>query len=332
MNDSTIFQCALDNPRRKVPQARGLASTRSTVPPLKIGTRGSKLALIQAHRIQELMQAANPLLQSEIVIIRTEGDIDKTTPLHELGGKGAFVKNIEVALAEGVIDVGVHSLKDITSKPLDGLELVAFLKPEAVNDALLLAFPFRTLAELPPGSTLATGSLRRKALLTRLRPDLRLVDIRGNVPTRVNRLRKGDFDGLVLSVAGLIRLGLDNQIAYSFKPHEFCPAPGQGVIALQVRQNDDRVRNLCLPINDPIQFIKSTTELAFLETLQFDCHAPLGGYANLRGQQIDLQVFASNASFDQFFDQHFHFSLDVRLQEARKAALEVMQWIARHEH
>jgi hydroxymethylbilane synthase len=302
-----------------------------TLSKLNIGTRGSKLALQQAHHVQKLIQVVNPDIQTEIVIIKTEGDVDKTTPLHLLGGKGVFVKNIEIALANGSIDVGVHSLKDITTTPLKELELISFLHPEAIHDALLLKHPFRTLMDLPVNATVATGSLRRKALLTRLRPDLRLVDIRGNVPTRVDLLRKGDFDGLVLSAAGLIRLGMENQITYSFTPQEFCPAPGQGVISLQVRRNDHAIKKLCSQINDPLQALKSTTELAFLETLQFDCHAPLGGYVTLKDKQIDLQVFAANTRFDHFLDTHFLFPVEVRIEEAQRAATEVIKWISHHE-
>jgi hydroxymethylbilane synthase len=298
---------------------------------LKIGTRGSKLALIQAQQVQKQLEAAYPNIPTELVIIHTEGDLDKTTPLHQLGGKGAFVKNIEIALIEGRVDMGVHSLKDITSKPLDGLELVAFLKPEAIHDALLLAPPFWALEELPEGASIATGSLRRKALLTRRRPDLRLLDIRGNVPTRVERLHRGEFEGLVLSAAGLIRLGLESQIAYSFKLDEFCPAPGQGVIALQVRQQDESVKKIGLSITDPLQSLQSTTELAFLETLQFDCHAPLGAYATVFDNAVALQVFAANSHCDQFLDKCFRFPLNERLQGAREAAIEVIGWLACHE-
>lgn len=297
---------------------------------LRIGSRGSQLALAQANRVKNALQQQCGVA-SEIIPIKTQGDLDQTSPLHTIGGKGVFVKNIEIALLNHEIDFAVHSLKDVTSKPSDGLILAGFLQAEAITDALILADPYPSLNELPPGSVIATGSLRRKALLKKIRPDLKTIDIRGNVPTRVEKMKHAGYAGLMLSEAGLIRLGLEPCITQRFTPIQFCPAPGQGVITVQTRIEDETLQTLCRQISHPDQILKSTTELTLLEQLDFDCHAPFGACATLNGQNMSLQLFVANKNMDRFFEEFYTFSTDDRTKKAIKAAEKALTWLSQYE-
>jgi hydroxymethylbilane synthase len=297
---------------------------------MRIGTRGSDLALIQANRVKKTLESLDKTLSCEVVIVKTEGDLDLTTPLHQMGGKGAFVKKLEEALFREEIDIAVHSLKDITSSIPQGLVLGGFLAAEAVADALVLKKPCKSLAELPSGAILATGSMRRKALLKKLRPDIQTIDIRGNVLTRLEKLAKNDFHGLVLSEAGLVRLGLQEQISHCFSPKDFCPAPGQGVIAMQTREDDFEALPLCLKASDPAQLVKSTTELAFLQEVGFDCQTPLGLHARIERGGLHLRVFAANTAMEQFYENEFSSSLEDRVPLAKKASKEVLAWLEVH--
>lgn len=299
--------------------------------PIRIGSRGSRLALIQAEKAKALLQLARPKLQFEIIVIKTEGDIDRVSPIHEIGGKGAFVKNIELALCQREIDVAIHSLKDITSRPLQGLELAGFLPAEAITDALVAKKPGQTLANLPAGSLIATGSLRRKAFLQKNYAHLKTIDIRGNVHTRLEKLQKDSFDGLLLSEAGLIRLGLADQISERYTPQQFCPAPGQGVITIQVRHEDLEIKSMATEVSCPKQALKSQIELAFLEKLEFNCHAPLGAYAEVQEDVVQLHVFAANTAMQCFLETKWQWQLSCAMQGARAAALEVIKWLQDNE-
>jgi len=231
---------------------------------IRLGTRASQMALAQAEIVKSKLIAQNPTLTVEICPIITQGDKDLTTPLYEIGGKGVFIKELEKALLDNTVDIAVHSLKDMTSTLATGLHLISFLPAEAVTDALVLKSPYLSFADLPSGAVIATGSLRRKALLKKIRSDISTVDIRGNVITRLEKLQTENFHGLLLSEAGLIRLNRQHLISEHFSAKTFCPAPGQGVIAIETRQQDEKVNAICLSINDQQQHLKSTTELAFL--------------------------------------------------------------------
>jgi len=298
---------------------------------IRLGTRASQMALAQAHIVKDALieksLATNQALTVEICPIMTTGDKDLTTPLYELGGKGVFIKELEKALLDNTIDIAVHSLKDMTSVLAPGLHLISFLAAKTARDALILKAPYHHLAELPSGATIATGSLRRKAILKKMRPDIKTIDIRGNVITRLEKLKTGDFHGLLLSEAGLIRLNLCDMITECFAPKLFCPAPGQGVIAIETRKNDEHVNALCLSITDAQQTIKSTTELAFLETVGLDCKAPLGAHAVIVDNTIAFQAFVADASATHFFEKNAVFSLEDRLVKARALAQEFLTWM-----
>lgn len=298
---------------------------------IRMGSRGSKLALIQAERAKALIQSVSPSWEIEIVVIKTQGDIDKINPLHKIGGKGVFVKNIEIALSKGEVDIAVHCLKDVTSTPLEGLEFAGFLKAEAITDALVSLAPYSKLSDLPKGSTIATGSLRRKALLKKLHPHLETVEIRGNVDTRMEKLEKREFTGILLSEAGLTRLGLENKITQHFTPREFCPAPGQGVITLQTRKEDAVLNQIIRQISHPEQTLQSQIELAFLEQLDFDCHSPLGAHAMIKENRVHLQIFLANQAMDRYLETDLVWELSEARNGALNAADHVINWLKANE-
>jgi len=292
----------------------------------RLGTRGSKLAVAQVEIVKAKLEKVNPNTKFEIEIIHTQGDIDLTSPLCEIGGKGVFIKELEVALLNKQIDVAVHSLKDMTTALPDELELSGFLPAEAFADVIVLSSKYEYFDELPPGATLATGSMRRKALLKKIRPDIKTADIRGNVLTRISKLNEDAFDGLVLSEAGLIRLHLEHLISHRFNPHLFCPAPGQGVIALESRKDNPDILKICRSINDRNQEIKSTTELAFLEKVGFDCRAPLGLHAILEKGKLSMIAFMATETMDQYMEQRVDFRLDHHLEDSMKLADDFISW------
>lgn len=267
---------------------------------LRVGTRASKLAVIQAEYVAKLLAKRHPEIRIEIVKLSTPGDIDKTTPLSKLGGKGVFVSTLEKALLDETIDVAIHSLKDVTSESSSKLCLDGFLKPEAIEDALVVNSKYPqalTLETLPKNAKIGTGSLRRKGLIKELRPDCECVDIRGNVETRIKRCEE-DLDAVVLSKAGLIRLGLTHKISETLNPLTFVPAPGQGVIALQLRKNDGEHRALFKEISDPAQNERSEIELDLLKKLGLGCQFPFGTYTRIEKDIVSMICFIADESLE----------------------------------
>jgi len=270
--------------------------------PVRIGTRGSALALKQASRVQQALTQQFPQTQFEQVIIQTSGDKDLTSPLSEIGGKGVFIKELEDALLTHEIELAVHSLKDITSTMPESLSLAAFLQAESVSDCLIMR-ECHSLNALPKGAKIGTGSLRRTALLHRLRPDLRVVSIRGNVQTRLDKMTQEGLDGVILSEAGLIRLDIQPNNMVCFDPRQFLPAPGQGVITIQIRESDKDARDMCEAINHQEQAYKCRAELAFLKQVGFDCQSPLGLFTELKGKEIKIKGFLANNKMNLFYEE-----------------------------
>ncbi len=280
---------------------------------LKLGTRCSTLARHQAHYVKQLLISQYSQYEIEIVPIQSEGDIDKTTPLSEMGGKGVFIKSLEQALIAGKIDMAVHSMKDVTTELVPGSEIAAYLTVDSPRDALCMTLPrnehLKSVSDIPEKYTVATGSLRRKAQLLYHRPDLKIVPIRGNVETRLQKLEKTDksVDAVMLSEAGLLRLGLQDYIAVSLNPHNFVPAPGQGVIVVQVRSNEKEIIKTIQSINDPDQSQLSQLELDIVRRLGFDCRYPLGLYAQRYDDHYKLYAF--NADPESLQGQYFRFTI-----------------------
>ena len=254
---------------------------------LRIGSRGSPLALIQARAVQSGLAAAAGLdaRRIEIVAIRTTGDAVQDRPLAEAGGKGLFTKEIEEALIAGKIDLAVHSSKDLPTLLPAGLLLAGFLPREDPRDAFI-SRKAKTLRELAPGAVVGTASPRREALVKRLRPDLKVVTLRGNVDTRLAKLDAGVMDATILAVAGLKRLGLLAEATAILDPDEFLPAVGQGAIGIETRADDANTRALVAKVDDPDTAIALAAERAFLAVLDGSCRTPIGGHAEINGENI----------------------------------------------
>lgn len=269
---------------------------------IRIGTRGSRLARAQTDIVIARLKKIAPSLQLETVVITTMGDKDQKTSLKEIGGKGVFIREIELALIDKTIDIAVHSFKDITCQTADGLRLAGFLKPESVCDVFISrnGIPFK---DIPSGSAIGTGSMRRRVLLKQIRNDLEYVDIRGNIDTRIARLDEGAFAGIVLSEAGLIRLGLDGRITERFDPQRFIPAPGQGVIAAETRADDDFLFRLCQDAFDKEQFLVSCAEFMVLEKIGFDCRMPFGMLSRIDKGILTMKAFYENPQNSRYVEE-----------------------------
>jgi hydroxymethylbilane synthase len=259
-------------------------------PLLRIGTRGSPLALAQAHQVRTRLAAALAVEPAAfaLTIIKTTGDAIQNRPLTDIGGKGLFVKEIEQALIDGVIDLAVHSAKDVPGVLPDNLLLAACLPREDARDAFI-SRRAASLSALAPGAVVGTASPRRQAMVRRLRPDLGVVSLRGNVETRLKKLDAGEVDATLLAMAGLNRLGLAAAATAPLEVDEFLPAVGQGVIALETRANDERTRAHLARIDDAAATTALAAERAFLAVLDGSCRTPIAGHARLAGDSLHLR-------------------------------------------
>lgn len=255
---------------------------------LRIGTRGSPLALAQAHDVRRrLMESGLAADQIEIVVIRTSGDRIQDRPLAEVGGKGLFTKEIEEALLDGGIDLAVHSMKDVETKLPKGLEIAAMLPREDVRDAFI-SLKYASLAAVPAGGVIGTSSLRRRAAVLRLRPDVRIVEFRGNVETRLAKLEAGVADATLLACAGLNRLGQAGRITVAMDPGQMLPAVAQGAVGIEIRSSDARTRAAVARLDDPVTTVCVAAERAFLARLDGSCRTPIAALARLDGDRIAL--------------------------------------------
>lgn len=259
------------------------------MPRLRLGTRGSPLALFQAHLVRdEICRAAGvPQGAVEIVVFKTTGDKIQDRPLSEAGGKGLFTKELEEALIENRIDLAVHSMKDVPTVSQPGLGLAAILPREDVRDAFI-SLKHGSIRDLPQGAKVGTSSLRRQAQLLRLRPDLEVVPFRGNVETRLTKLAEGIADATFLAVAGLKRLGLEARITAPIETTEMLPAVAQGAIGIECRLNDTATHVLVAPLNHNPTAIAVKAERALLGRLDGSCRTPIAGLATLRGDRMLL--------------------------------------------
>jgi hydroxymethylbilane synthase len=257
---------------------------------IRIGTRGSPLALAQARMTRAALAVALGASEDaiEIVTIRTSGDRIQDRPLSEAGGKGLFTKEIEDALLAGTIDIAVHSAKDMPTVLPDGLMLAACLPREDVRDAFI-SRRAANLADLPHGAVVGTASLRRGAMVKRLRPDVSIVPLRGNVETRLRKLEAGEVDATLLALAGLKRLGLADKATALLDVTEFLPAAGQGAITIEARADDARAREFLAKIDHADTSVALACERAFLGVLDGSCRTPIAGHAVLDGDAISFR-------------------------------------------
>lgn len=254
---------------------------------IRIGTRGSKLALAQTYETRDRLIAAHGLTPEnfEITIIKTSGDMIQDKALSAFGGKGLFTKEIEDALLANEIDLAVHSMKDMPTKLPEGLAISCLLPREDVRDAFI-SLKVKRLADLPQGAVMGTSSLRRQAQVQRMRPDLKVILYRGNVDTRLKKLEEGVADATLLASAGLRRLGLADRITSLIETDEMLPAVAQGAIGIETREGDERTIGLLAPLNDPNTAICVNAERAFLEQLDGSCRTPIAGLAELKDGRL----------------------------------------------
>lgn len=257
--------------------------------PLKIGTRGSPLALVQAHETRSRLMAEHGMSEDafEVVVIETTGDAVQDRPLSEIGGKGLFTKEIEVALFDGRIDIAVHSMKDVATVLPEGLEISTVLPREDVRDAFI-SLNYNSIAELPVGATVGSSSIRRRAQLLTIRPDLKLVEFRGNVQTRLRKLDDGIADATFLACAGLSRLGRMD-IACPIEVNDMLPAVAQGAVGIEQRIGDDVISELLRPIRDPETATRISAERAFLRILDGSCRSPIAALALIDGDTLHFE-------------------------------------------
>jgi hydroxymethylbilane synthase len=260
---------------------------------LRLGTRGSQLALAQARLVADRLEAAAPGLAVELVTIATAGDRDQATPLAAGERPGWFTTAIQEALQRGEVDIAVHSLKDLPTRRPQGLVIAAVPLREDPRD-VLVSRTGAPLRSLPPGAVLGTGSPRREAQLRELRPGLDIRPIRGNVETRIRKVREGEYDAAVVALAGLRRLGLEAEAAEIFGFEELLPAPGQGALAVECRTDDARARGLLARIDDPAVRLAVTAERSFLAAIEGGCSFPAAAYAEHFGTTLKLHALVAS--------------------------------------
>lgn len=270
---------------------------------LKIGTRGSGLALAQAHELRQRLAAAHAIdaAQFSIEIIKTTGDMIQDRSLAEAGGKGLFTKELDTALVEGRIDIAVHSAKDLPTILPAEIDIIGYLPREDPRDVWISNKAAHPRA-LPQGAVIGTASLRRAALVKRLRPDLNITLLRGNVETRLDKVMRGDVDATLLALAGLKRLGLADKATAILDCEDFVPAVGQGAIGITARRGDERVAALLAPILDSATGTALRCERALLRVLDGSCKTPIGGFARLDASEIVLHAIILRPDGSQFFE------------------------------
>ncbi len=265
---------------------------------VRIGTRGSQLALWQAHHIAGLISTRLNGIETDIIPIKTEADLRQDVLLAELGGKGLFIKELEVALLDNRIDIAVHSMKDVTVDLAEEFTIAAILEREDPYDAFVSS-KYQTLAHLPPGAVIGTCSLRRQSQLLSTRPDLTIVPIRGNVTTRLKRLDDGDFDAIILAVSGLRRLGLENRITEVLDQLPHVPSPGQGALGVECRVDDQNLIEKMKVLDDSLSNAEVSAERAVNSGLGGSCHVPIGVLTKCQRDSYEIAAYIGSIDAQQ---------------------------------
>ena len=255
---------------------------------IRVGTRGSNLALIQTNWAIDRLKEKFPEVEFEVKIIKTKGDKILHLSLDKIGDKGLFVKEIESQLLEGEIDLAVHSMKDMPAEVVEGLKFASVPKREDPRDVIILREGLNSFDELPIGATIGTGSKRRKYQLLRKRPDLNIVPIRGNIETRISKIESENLDGIVLAASGVIRADLEEKITEFLPVDLMIPAPAQGALALEIRENDEELEKMIDAIRDEISQIQTDAERSYLAGIDGSCHIPMGAYCEVDGEKLTL--------------------------------------------
>jgi len=255
---------------------------------IRIATRKSALAMWQAEHVASRLKAIHPDLEVELVGMMTQGDVILDTPLAKIGGKGLFVKELETGMLEGTADIAVHSMKDVPMAFPEGLHLPVILEREDPTDAFV-SNTYASIDELPQGARVGTCSLRRQTQIREYRPDLKILDLRGNVNTRLKKLDNDEYDAIILASAGLIRLGFEDRIRQGISSDKSLPAIGQGAVGIECRVDDERVNALLAPLTHTDTDIRVRAERALNNRLNGGCQVPVAGFAELQGDQIRLR-------------------------------------------
>jgi len=259
---------------------------------LVIGTRGSKLALWQSNYIKDRLEELTGL-PVELKIIKTTGDKILDVPLAKVGGKGLFTKEIEVELIDGTVDLAVHSMKDVPTELPEGLVMAAM--PERVDPRdVIVSGANYTIDTLPQGGKLGTSSLRRRSQVKTLRPDLEIVDVRGNLDTRMGKAENGELDAVILASAGITRLGWADRITHYISPEQMVSAVGQGAIGIEIREDDEFMQDVCTKILDPDTMTCVTAERVVMKKLEGGCQVPIGAYCRIEGDELVMDAFVGS--------------------------------------
>jgi hydroxymethylbilane synthase len=280
-----------------------------------IGTRASKLALWQAEWVKAELKRLDPSLEVELNKIKTTGDKILDVPLAKVGGKGLFVKEIEEALLRGEADLAVHSMKDVPTEFPQGLHLAVICEREDPRDAFIaplegLKFKVQRFEELPEGSSLGTSSLRRSSQLLSIRPDLKIVQLRGNLETRFRKLDEGQFDAMILAAAGVKRLGWEQRITEIIDPAVSLPAIGQGAIGIECRTRDEFINSLIAPLNHNATSICVRAERALLKRLQGGCQVPIAAHAVIRDNRLVMDGLVGSVTGDRIIKEHLEGNIE----------------------
>ena len=291
---------------------------------IRIGTRKSPLALWQAYYVRDAILKFHPNVQVKLVEIVSEGDKHLKTPLAKIGGKGLFLKELETALLENEVDIAVHSMKDVTVHLPEGLHIPVICEREDPRDAFV-SNNYKALEQLPDGARVGTCSLRRKSQIAAQYPQLELIDLRGNVNTRLARLDSGDFDAIILAAAGLKRLEFEQRIAAFIEPEEMLPAVGQGAVGIECREGDAAVEEIIRPLHHEPTAIRVRAERAANEKLGGGCHVPVAAHAILEADEIYFRAMVASVDGSNVLRCDYRAPHDEAWQLGERAALDLIQ-------
>lgn len=290
-----------------------------------IGTRGSELALWQANFIKSELKKIDPKLKIDLKLIKTKGDKILDVPLAKIGDKGLFTKELENELLAGSIDIAVHSLKDMETVQPAGLELAAITKRHDVRDVLIAKTKKTTVNSLPDNATVGTSSLRRICQLKHIRPDIQVVDLRGNVPTRIEKFRTSGWDAIILAAAGVERLKLGKNISGYLETDEFLPAAGQAALAVQIKSSNSFVKELLKPLNDKKTEIEVTAERSLLRSLEGGCQIPVGVFAQSKKNGLYLDAIVGSLDGSVTFRKKIRGSNSKPVELGKKLAKDLLK-------
>ncbi|MCR1851080.1 hydroxymethylbilane synthase [Paeniclostridium sordellii] len=290
-----------------------------------VGSRGSNLALTQTNWVISELKKHHPNIEFEVKIIKTKGDLIQNVSLDKIGDKGLFVKEIEQQLIDKKIDIAVHSMKDMPSSLPEGLKFAGIPKREDIRDVLILKEGYSSLEDLPNGAKIGSGSKRRKYQLLKYRPDLDIVPIRGNIETRMRKIEDENLCGVILAAAGLIRAGLKDKISCYLDVDKIIPAPAQGALGIEIRQEDPEVEKILDCLTDKVSEIQVSAERGFLDGINGSCHIPIGAHCEVNGENINLTGLYGDEEGKKLITK----TISGKASEAREVGIELAKLISK---